>query len=263
MHENGTRGGWVGTTASAIQGAIDSKFPAVSSSDISAISYFDASQLRYLDLSGGTYTSDSTLSLPHMFVLRLDRYDSSTGFVLQANPAKSTDSYPNMVTLDSVVTPKASDGLRYACSKEWRTAADNFLVRQLSGQSTVEQVPWGNVTAAHLAHARRSLAGFAAVLLTEHLDRAPVVLQHHLGWPMGKIDQGSEGSGSPSRSGARRVSLLPLEQEPELAADPGVLSLLRSHNRFDLELHQAAKGRWEADWLAAQDAGAAGVGGYT
>lgn len=72
------------------------------SGDWASTSYFNVKSLRSLFLSGGSYVSDTTLSLPSHFVLRLDAYDSDTGFTLSANPTMSSDTYPSMVRLDGV-----------------------------------------------------------------------------------------------------------------------------------------------------------------
>ena len=100
VHSNGTREP-VGMTSSALQVVIDEMFAPVSADEIGAVSFFNSSELRYLDLSGGTYTSDVTLRLPSMAVLRLNLFDAETGFKLSA-AASSADKYPSVVSLFDV-----------------------------------------------------------------------------------------------------------------------------------------------------------------
>ena len=97
--KDGEKSTYVGTTASAIQSVVDSDFGEV---ETGPISFFDESNLRYLDLSGGTYSLDATLRLPSMFVLRMDGYDSITGFVLEESPSSSSDTFPAMTYFDNI-----------------------------------------------------------------------------------------------------------------------------------------------------------------
>jgi hypothetical protein len=96
----------IGMYASTIQEEIiDAMFPPVSADDISGKTFFDESSLRYLDLTGGDYLVDEALTLPSMFVLRLDDASSLSVAPNATIPDEDTPKNkmpPALVMLDGV-----------------------------------------------------------------------------------------------------------------------------------------------------------------
>ena len=86
IEEDGSRR-TIGMYTSQLQKfVIDELYPEVDvQRDIKGKSFFNSSELRYLDLSGGEYLADQTLLLPSLFVLRLDKYDTTTSIAIASN----------------------------------------------------------------------------------------------------------------------------------------------------------------------------------
>jgi hypothetical protein len=138
---------------------------------------------------------------------------------------------------------KAHGGVdfRHCCRKQWRYAADNYLIRELTGAHNLEVLGWGEVNQRHFEQAESALSKMDVVLLTEELHRAPEILHRQLGWPllpMATLNPGLKKSGDGSNNS---TTTRPLELEPEIAADKEVLALLNARNRLDLELYSRAR----------------------
>ncbi|KAJ1455773.1 hypothetical protein M885DRAFT_518962 [Pelagophyceae sp. CCMP2097] len=136
----------------------------------------------------------------------------------------------------SVAALRGGGEFRHCCRKQWRYAADNYAVRELTGKATLLDLEWGQVSKAHLAEAIKRLQAFDAVLLTDELHRAPQVLQRRLGWAV---------AAAPPRLLNAGVSKAPLGASAA-GANANAYAELRRRNVHDLALYARARQLWEA-----------------
>lgn len=132
---------------------------------------------------------------------------------------------------------------RHCCAKKWLYAADNFYVRELVGAPNLATLPFDGVTEKHLGLAQQRLAMFHVILITEHLDKAPLVLQAKLGWPLAAKFHRRNPAADKRKLTTTTTNLA---REPEFRAAPGALIALRKRNDLDIRLYSLAKRIWAA-----------------
>ena len=100
---------------------------------------------------------------------------------------------------------------------------DNFQVRLLSG--VWSEVPFGGVTAEHLAMAKQNLDDFDLVGLTERFDESLLLIKDLLGWQCVWYEARNVTQKRPKKS--------------ELSAD--MLETVRAYNQWDIALYHYAE----------------------
>ena len=120
--------------------------------------------------------------------------------------------------------------LRRTSLEDWvfdgqRLGVDNLMVRNIAG---ARGVPFGGCTEAMFDEAMANIeAHFAALLVTEEMDRSAQLLERIIGSPLPAIPRDNANPNRP-----------PLDE-----LDPGALARIRELNRFDARLHEHAR-RW-------------------